>query len=66
MKICFSESLEALSGGLQQALWTLGGVPYTHQTDCLSAAVHKLEYPEDLRGAGPRAYAELALLPASS
>jgi hypothetical protein len=45
--ICFSESLEALSGGLQQALWTLGGVPGAHQTDCLSAAVHKLEHPED-------------------
>jgi len=45
--ICFSESLEALSGGLQQALWTLGGVPHAHQTDCLSAAVHKLEHPED-------------------
>lgn len=47
VKICFSESLEALSGGLQQALWTLGGVPQAHQTDCLSAAVHKLEHPED-------------------
>ena len=45
--ICFSESLEALSGGLQQALWTLGGVPGAHQTDCLSAAVHKLEHPEE-------------------
>ena len=47
VKICFSESLEALSSGLQQALWRLGGVPGAHQTDCLSAAVHKLEHPED-------------------
>ena len=37
--ICFSESFESLSGGLQQALWELGGVPRTHQTDRLSAAV---------------------------
>jgi hypothetical protein len=25
--ICFSESFESLSEGLQHALWTLGGVP---------------------------------------
>ena len=37
--ICFSESFESLSAGLQQALWELGGVPRTHQTDRLSAAV---------------------------
>ena len=45
--ICFSESFEALSAGLQNALWELGGVPQTHQTDCLSAAVHKLGHPEE-------------------
>lgn len=45
--ICFSESFEALSGGLQDALWELGGVPQRHQTDCLSAAVHKLGHPEE-------------------
>ena len=33
--ICFSESFEALSEGVQNALWELGGVPQTHQTDCL-------------------------------
>jgi hypothetical protein len=44
--ICFSESFEALSAGVQDALWELGGVPETHQTDCLSAAVHKLDHPE--------------------
>lgn len=40
--LCFSESLEALSGGLQNALWELGGVPVAHQTDRLSAAVNNL------------------------
>ena len=45
--ICFSESFESLSAGLQNALWTLGGVPRAHQTDCLTAAVHKLDHPED-------------------
>lgn len=37
--ICFSESFEALSDGLQNALWQLGGVPVSHRTDRLSAAV---------------------------
>ncbi len=36
--ICFSESFESLSTGLQQALWALGGVPHQHQTDRLTAA----------------------------
>ena len=45
--ICFSESFEALSAGFQSALWELGGVPQAHQTDCLSAAVHQLDHPED-------------------
>ena len=36
--ICFSESFESLSTGLQQALWELGGVPCQHQTDRLTAA----------------------------
>ena len=44
--ICFSESFEALISGLQDAVWELGGVPHSHQTDCLSAAVHKLDHPE--------------------
>ena len=46
--ICFSESFESLSGGLQQALWELGGVPRTHQTDRLSAAVQDVGAPGDL------------------
>ncbi len=40
--ICFSESWESLSEGLQNALWYLGGVPESHQTDRLTAAVHAL------------------------
>lgn len=45
--ICFSESFESLSEGLQNALWELGGVPRIHQTDRLSAAVHKTSNPEE-------------------
>jgi hypothetical protein len=40
--ICFSESFESLSNGLQNALWDLGGVPRQHRTDSLTAAVHPL------------------------
>jgi len=39
--ICYSESFESLSEGLENALWKLGGVPAKHRTDRLSAAVHK-------------------------
>ena len=39
--ICFSESSESLRGGIQNALWELGGVPERHQTDRLSTAVNK-------------------------
>ena len=39
--ICFSESFESLSQGLQDALWSLGGVPRLHRTDQLSSAVKK-------------------------
>ena len=38
--ICFSESFESLSEGLQDALWALGAVPEYHQSDRMSAAVH--------------------------
>jgi hypothetical protein len=37
--LCFSESYESLSEGLQNALWELGGVPQLHRTDRLTAAV---------------------------
>ena len=39
--ICYSESLEALSEGLQNALWELGGVPEKLRTDNLTAAIYK-------------------------
>jgi len=45
--ICFSESFESLSEGLQNALWELGGVPEWHRTDRLSAAVQKPDQPEE-------------------
>lgn len=45
--ICFSESYESFSEGLQNALWELGGVPKKHRTDRLSAAVHKECNPEE-------------------
>jgi hypothetical protein len=40
--ICYSESFESLSEGLQNAFWELGGVPLEHRTDRLSAAVNNL------------------------
>ena len=41
--VCFTESFESLSEGLQNALWKLGGTPIGHRTDCLSAAVNNLQ-----------------------
>ena len=37
------ESFVALAEGLQDALWTLGGVPKEHRTDSLSAAFRNLK-----------------------
>ena len=37
--VCFSESFESLSEGLENALWALGGVPSAHRSDRLTAAV---------------------------
>lgn len=45
--ICFSESFESLSEGLQNALWQLGGVPEKHRTDCLTTAVNKTGHREE-------------------
>jgi hypothetical protein len=45
--ICYSESFESLSTGLQNALWQLGGVPQKHRTDCLTTAVQKTSHPEE-------------------
>jgi hypothetical protein len=49
--VCFSESFESLSVGMQNALWELGGVPVAHQTDRLSAAVNKVDHPEEFTAA---------------
>ena len=40
--LCYSESFESLSEGLQKALWELGGVPLEHRTDRLSTAVNNM------------------------
>jgi len=45
-EICYSESFESLSEGVQCSLWELGGVPYSMRSDNLSAAVHKDCNPE--------------------
>lgn len=37
--ICYSENLESLSEGMQNALWQLGGSPVRHRTDRLTAAM---------------------------
>lgn len=42
VRLCFSESFEALAEGIEQALWQLGGVPKQHRTDHLTAAVSQL------------------------
>jgi hypothetical protein len=40
--ICYTESFESLSEGLQKALLDLGGVPREHRSDRMSAAVNNL------------------------
>ena len=42
------ESFAALSSGLQNALWMMGGVPEEHRTDSLSAAFNNRAEQEDL------------------
>jgi hypothetical protein len=55
--LAYSESFEALSEGLQEGLWTLGGVPQVHRTDSMTAATHDLRHS---RGRGFNArYLEL-------
>ena len=41
-RICHTENMEALIEGLQESLWKLGGVPKSHRTDQMSAAVSQL------------------------
>jgi hypothetical protein len=45
--VCFSESFESLSEGLQNALWQLGKVPQRHRTDRLSTAVNNTTRPAE-------------------
>ena len=45
--ICGGESFTALTEGVQEALWQLGGVPRTHRTDRLSAAYRNLTSRDD-------------------
>lgn len=40
--LCYSESFESLSEGMQNAFWELGGVPQGHRTDRLSTAVNNM------------------------
>jgi hypothetical protein len=47
--ICFSESYESLSEGLQNALWEVGGVPEMHRTDRLTACVQPAGGPETFK-----------------
>lgn len=49
------ESFQALTAGLQQALWMAGGVPEEHRTDSLSAAFNNLAEQVELT----RRYADL-------
>lgn len=43
VRVCFSESFESLSEGLESCLWQIGGVPQWHRTDNLTAAVRDLD-----------------------
>lgn len=43
VSICFAESFEALAEGLEHGLWQIGGVPRTHRTDHLGAAIQPLD-----------------------
>jgi hypothetical protein len=61
--ICFSESFESLSEGIQNAVWELGGVPQRHRTDRMSLAVNnnsnRKEFTE--RYAGLLGYYEMEM-----
>ncbi len=45
--ICYSECLESLSEGWQNAVWELGAVPAEHRTDSLSSAVNNMSNLEE-------------------
>ena len=42
VQLAYAETFEALSSGLQNALWALGGVPEMVRLDNMSAATHEL------------------------
>ena len=48
--LCYSESFESLSEGLQNALWELGGTPLQHRTDRLSTAVNNMSNEKEFTG----------------
>ena len=55
------ESYTALTEGLQDALWQLGGVPREHRTDRLSAAYRNLDataHPDDDAASGYAAFCQ--------
>jgi hypothetical protein len=54
--ICYSETFESLSEGIQNALWELGGSPTKHRTDNLGAAVINMG---DNKGEMTRRYQEM-------
>ncbi|MDQ2833547.1 MAG: IS21 family transposase [Acidobacteriota bacterium] len=45
--ICYTESLESLSEGWQNAVWELGAVAVEHRTDSLSSAVNNMSNREE-------------------
>jgi len=45
--ICYSESLESLSEGWQNAVWELGAVAAEHRTDSLTSAVNNMSNLEE-------------------
>jgi hypothetical protein len=45
--ICYSESLESLCEGWQNAVWELGAVAVEHRTDSLSSAVNNMSNLEE-------------------
>ena len=54
--LCYTESFESLSEGLQNALWELGGVPQRHRTDCFDGG-HQHQQPRGVHPALPGAAA---------
>lgn len=47
VSLCYSESFESLSDGLQNALWELGAAPLEHRTDRMSLAVNNSSEERD-------------------